>query len=67
MASEISQQVIMETMKSLVSVEQDLEDNAKRLLFQKEYDDIMYQKMSEDWNLLDDSVFAVRIYLLLAS
>ena len=54
-------------MKSLVSVEQDLEDNAKRLLFQKEYDDIMYQKMSEDWNLLDDSVFAVRNYLLLAS
>ena len=57
----------METMKSLVSVEQDLEDSAVRLLFRNEYDDIMYQKMSEDWTLLDDSVFAVRIFLLLAS
>ena len=57
----------MEIMKSLVSVEQDLEDSADRLLSRKEYDDIMYQKMSEDWNLLVDSVFAVRIFLLLAS
>ena len=57
----------METMKSLVSVVNGLLYTYIEFRFLDRYKDIMYQKMSDDWYLLDDSVFAVRIYLLLTS
>ena len=54
-------------MRSLVSVKEYLFTSGFLIVYFDAYDDIIYQKMSEDWYLLDDSVFAVRIYLLLAS
>ena len=68
LASEVSQnyiQGIVETMKTLVISVNNLSastasfvDGSKR--------NIIYQNISKDWNLLDDSVFAVRFSFLLA-
>ena len=59
-------QGIVETMKSLMPVVQDLHESARKYLDGSDRK-IIYQNMSEDWNLLDDSFFAVRFSLLLAS
>ena len=67
MASEVSQNIIqgiVETMKTLVTVVKDLSESAENFV-NGSHKNIIYQNISEDWNLLDDNVFAVRFSLLL--
>ena len=61
--SQSYEQDIVETMGTLVTVVQDLHKSAGEFL-SGSHRNIIYQKISEDWNFLDDGVFAVRIYLL---
>ena len=57
-------QGIVGTMKSLVPVVQDLHESARKFLDGSKRN-IIHQNLSEDWNLLDGSFFAVRFSLLL--
>ena len=53
-------------MKTLVSVVHNQVESADKFWFGPHLN-IIYQKMSEDWNLLDDSVFAVSCFFLVVA
>ena len=57
-------QGIVEMMKTLVSVVNNLSQNTANFVYGS-YKNIIYQNISEDWILLEDSVFTVRFSLLL--
>ena len=70
MASETSQNIneqeIVEMMRSLVLIVDGLSERSLNF-FLGPASMIIYQNMSDTWNFLNDSVFAVRFSLLVAS